>query len=264
MKHARPATLFIVTCGFLFAQASYSPPWKASIPPDLAFEVASLHPSPPNSPGGGIRPAPGGLHYLASNVTLRTLIIVAYRFRPDQISGGPSWMNSERFDMDAKSERPASVDELHVMLQNLLADRFHLRFHVESKQAPIYVLSAGKSPARLVRHQPRTPDETAVDLDGEGLNVVVTGKAAPMGYFTWRLSQILDRPVADRTGIEGSYDFQLSFFRDPPMAPDAPPAAPPGPNVFEAVRDQLGLRLDRDRGWVEVMVIDNAGKPSEN
>lgn len=135
----------LVVATGLHAQFALSPPWKAGIPSDLKFEVASVRPSTPNSPGGGIRPAPGGLYYVASSVTLRTLIIVAYSFRPDQITGGPSWMNTERFDMNAKSERAANVDELHVMLQNMLVDRFKLRFHVESKQAPIYVLSVDKS-----------------------------------------------------------------------------------------------------------------------
>ena len=267
MRRSR-AALFAV-CGIVFAQGTFSQPWKEGIPSNLKFEVASLRPSPPNSPGGGIRPAPGGQRYIASGVTLRTLIIVAYRFRPDQIRGGPSWMNTEHFDMNAKSEHSASIDGLHVMLQNLLADRFKLRFHVESKQAPIYVLSADKQGSKLVRHEPRTPDETSVDLDGEGLKVTVMGKAAPMGYFAWRLSQVLDRPVFDRTQIQGSYDFDLSFFREPLAAPaTAGTASPlpeiPGPTVFEALRDQLGLRLERDRGTVDVMVVDDAEKPAEN
>lgn len=175
-------------------------------------------------------------------------------------------MNTERFDMNAKSDRPESIDELHMMLQNLLADRFNLRFHVESKQAPIYVLSVDKSGSKLVRHEPQTPDETSVDLDGEGLKVLIKGNASPLGYFAWRLSQVLDRPVVDRTQIEGSYDFDLSFFRDPPVSNDVGVPAPetPSPNVFEAVRDQLGLRLERDRGLVDVMVVDSAERPSAN
>jgi uncharacterized protein (TIGR03435 family) len=178
-------------------------------------------------------------------------------------------MNTERFDMNAKSEHSASIDELHVMLQNLLADRFKLRFHVESKQAPIYVLSVDKQGSKLVRHEPRTPDETSVDLDGEGLKVIVMGKAAPMGYFAWRLSQVLDRPVFDRTQIQGSFDFDLLFFREVLATPaiagaTSPLPEVPGPTVFEALRDQLGLRLERDRGTVDVMVVDDAEKPAEN
>lgn len=90
--------------------------------------------------------------------------------------------------------------------------------------------------------------------------MLLKGEASSLGYFAWRLSQVLDRPVFDRTHLEGSYDFDLSFFREPPASTDvgAPTPAPetPGPNVFEAVRDQLGLRLERDRGPVDVMVVD--------
>lgn len=170
--------------------------------------------------------------------------------------------------MNAKSERVASIDELHVMLQNLLAERCNLRFHVESRQAPIYVLSLDKQQVKMVRHDPKTPDETGVDLDGEGLGVTITGKAAPVSYFAWRLSQVLDRPVFDRTHIEGNYDFALSFFREPPISgivgAPSPASDALSPNVFEAVRDQLGLRLERDKGPVDLMVIDTAERPTEN
>jgi uncharacterized protein (TIGR03435 family) len=133
------AAAVMVPAGYLLAQRQFKPQWMERIPSNLKFEVASLKPSKPDSPGGGIQPAPGGERYVASGVTLRVLIIVAYRFRPDQIVGGPPWMNTERYDMNAKAERPANVDELHVMLQNLIADQFRFQFHTASRQAPIYV-----------------------------------------------------------------------------------------------------------------------------
>jgi uncharacterized protein (TIGR03435 family) len=97
------------------------------------FEVASIKPSQPGQTRYGIRPAPGGERYLASNVSLKIMITVAYRVRAEQVSGGPAWMDTEGFDMNAKAERPSSMEELHAMLQDLLADRFKLRFHRESR-----------------------------------------------------------------------------------------------------------------------------------
>ena len=95
----------------------------------LKFEVASIKPTRSAGDSMGIRPSPGGERYIASNVTLKLLITVAYRIRADQVAGGPAWMDADRYDMNAKAERPSSIEELHAMLQDLLVDRFKLHFH---------------------------------------------------------------------------------------------------------------------------------------
>jgi uncharacterized protein (TIGR03435 family) len=104
----------------------------------LKFEVASIKPSQPGSPGGAIRPAAGGESYIASNVTLKVMTMVAYRIKADQVSGGPAWIDTELYDMNAKAERSSSIEELHAMLQDLLADRFKLRFRREIRELPVY------------------------------------------------------------------------------------------------------------------------------
>jgi uncharacterized protein (TIGR03435 family) len=235
--------------------------------PELQFEVASLKPSPPGEKGGGIRPAPGGTRYLATGVPLKLLLTVAYRIRDDQISGGPAWMGTDLFDMNAEAERPASMDELHVMLQNLIKERFKLRMHSETKERPVYFLSVDKTGVKTKPHEIGSAGDPWIDQPGFGR---LTAKFTPMDYFAWRLSLMLDRPVLDRTGLKGGYDFDLSW------TPDLPPGFPEGglingqavdtsgPTIFAALEKQLGLKLEAQRGPFEILVIDHAEKPAGN
>src|SRR4051812_24070030 len=138
MSHIFPA--------ILIAAALIAPdPTHAQTPASLAFEVASLKPSQPGGRGGGIRPSPGGERYVATNIPLRMYLMVAWRLKVDQIVGGPDWVDNDRFDMNAKAEKPSSVDDLHTMLQNLLVERFKLRFHRDVRELPAYVLTVEKS-----------------------------------------------------------------------------------------------------------------------
>lgn len=255
---------------------SPSPPATAS----PKFEVASLKPSEPGGRAFGIRPAPGGERYVASGVTLRLMITVAYRIKDSQVIGGPPWAANDRYDMNAKAERPSTVEELHLMLQDLLADRFKLQFHRETKQLPVYALALDKGgPAKLQPHDAQSAGDPWIDVaftnPGEpGATISAPSKmswhatTAPMEYFAWRLSLMLDRPVIDQTGLKGGYDFDLTFTPEIRIVGPAPEAAPPmdtsGPTIFDAVRQQLGLKLERQKGPVEIIVIDHAEKPSEN
>src|SRR5580704_17418187 len=103
-------------------------------PQDLRFDVVSLKPSLPGGRGGGIRPAEGGLRYIANNCSIKTMITVAYRIKPEQIVGGPSWLDTDLYDMEGKAEKPSNGDELHVMLMNMLVDRLQLKFHHDKKE----------------------------------------------------------------------------------------------------------------------------------
>jgi len=239
--------------------------------PSLKFDVASLKASEPGGRGGGIRPAPGGERYLATNVPLRLLIQVAYRVKNSQISGGPSWMDTDTFDMNAKAERPSSAEELHVMLQNLLADRFQLKFHRESKELPVYAATVDKGGPKLQAHDAQSAGDPWIDQEvTQTTHMKMTAKFCPMDYFAWRLSQVLDRPVIDQTGLKGGYDFVLTYTRQlPPEIPEGAtlngqPIDTSGPTIFEAMRHQLGLRLDAQKGPVPILVIDHAEKPAAN
>jgi uncharacterized protein (TIGR03435 family) len=236
----------------------------------LKFEVASIKATTADGPGGGIRPAQGGERYIATGMPLRGLMMVAYRIKPEQIVGGPSWINTDRWDMNAKAEKPSTPDELHLMLQDLLAERFQLKFHRDTKELPVYVLSVDKSP-KMTPHEAASAGDPWIDQSIERIvKVKMSAKFAPMEYFAWRLSQVLDRPVVDRTGLQGGFDFEFSFTRDLPLgiAPGAmlngEPIDTSGPSIFTALKQQLGLKLEAQKGPVETLVIDKVEKPTEN
>jgi uncharacterized protein (TIGR03435 family) len=236
------------------------------------FEVASLKASPPEPSGlGGIRPAPGGERYVASNCPLKLLITVAFKIKGDLVLGGPGWINTERFDLNAKAAQPSTIDELRLMLQDLLADRFKLRYHRETRELPVYALSVEKGGPKLKAQESRNAGEQWIDQTTAGMvHTKLSAKVVTMDYLAFRLSQLLDRPVIDRTQLKGSYDFELAYTRDlPPGVPDGAqfngqPIDTSGPTIFAAIRQQLGLELNPQKGPVEMIVIDHAEKPVEN
>jgi len=239
-------------------------------PKTLKFDVASLKPSTAAAPGGGIRPAQGGERYIATNITLRLMIQVAYQLKPEQIVGGPDWLNTDRWDMNAKAEKPSNADELHAMLQDLLVERFGLKFHNETKEGPVYVLAVDKA-SKMTPHDAASAGDPWIDQAIQGaVHVKWTAKFCSMDYLAWRLGQIMDRPVINRTDLKGGFDFDLSYTRDlpPGIPPDAQingePIDTSGPNIFTAMKQQLGLKLEAQKGPVQVMVIDKVEKATEN
>jgi uncharacterized protein (TIGR03435 family) len=243
----------------------------ARIPPGLRFEVVSLKPSEGLGQGGGIRPAQGGQRYQATNCTIKLMIQVAYRVKAEQIVGGPGWLDTDRFDMEAKAEKPSNADELHVMLINMLVDRLQLKFHHEKKDMSMYALTVDKGGPKLTPHEAANAGEPWIDLVQERfLHMKMKATSAPVDYFAFRLSQLLDRPVVDLTNLHGGYDFNLEYTRELPAGfpeggkingeePDTS-----GPTVFAAVKQQLRLELKPQKGPVEVIVIDHAETPTAN
>jgi uncharacterized protein (TIGR03435 family) len=260
-----------VTAIGLLGASSICAQGRAPIPTDLKFEVASLKPSQPGGRGGGIRPAQGGERYVATNITLRLMMMVAYQMKAEQISGGPEWMNTDLFDMNAKAEKPSNADELHVMLQNLLAERFHLKFHRDTKELPVYVLSVDKGGHKLTPHDAASAGDPWIDQSvNRVVQVKMTARFTPMEYFVWRLGQVLDRPVVDRTELRGGFDFDLAYTRElPPGLKEGAflngePIDTSGPTIFAALKQQLGLKLEPQKGPVGILVIDHVEKPVEN
>jgi uncharacterized protein (TIGR03435 family) len=171
--------------------------------------------------------------------------------------------------MNAKAAGPSSVEDLHFMLQNLITERFRLKFHYENKDLPMYALTVDPSGPRMKRHDAENSGEPWIDQSVEGVvQVKMSAKFSPMDYFAWRLGQSLDRPVVDQTGLKGGYDFDLNFTRDlPPGIPEGAlingaPIDTSGPTVFDALKRQLGLKLTAQKGPVPVIVIDHVEKPS--
>ncbi len=234
----------------------------------LTFDVAAIHPSQPGVRGGMVKPLPNGTGYLVENMTVKTMMSVMYRIPARQITGGPDWFSTEPFDVQARADQSYSLDDLHTMFKNLLADRFGLKFHIETKEGPVYELIVDKAGVKM----------KAVGAAGD-LNIPIlptgpgqfAGTKVPMPYLCWFLGQQVQgdsRPVIDKTGLTQDYDFTLKF------APELPPGAvfsdntPPEirnlPVLRDALEEQLGLKLVPAKGPVEYYVIDHVSMPSEN
>ncbi len=234
--------------------------------PRLTFEVASIHPSEPGGRGGGIKALPGGQEYTSRGVPVKLIISLMFKVPMRQITGGPSWMDSQPWDIEAKADKSYNLDDLHTMFQNLLFDEFKLKFHKEIKEGPVYALTIDKSGLKM---KPNTTEQD-FKIPIEGGRGKSVGTRVPMEYLTWWLSQMLQadaRPVIDKTGLTGYWDFTLSFL--PPLPPGVdldklPPEMRDLPTIFEALKSEAGLRLDPQKGPVEYYVIDRLEKPSSN
>ena len=225
----------------IFGQPSVAP---------SAFEVASIRPSEAGNVGTQGFSSPGG-KFTAINATLKSLIGFAYGVQDYQVFGASGWIDSAAYDIKAKAESNAGED-LRPMLRTLLADRFHLKVHSETKDLPVYVLVAGKN----------GPNLHAVEKAGIGVGIGrgrFNGRGADMPTLARVLSGHLERLVLDRTGVTGFYDFLLTFESDETRTADAT-----GPSLLTALREQLGLRLESQKGQVEVLSIDHAEKPTDN
>jgi uncharacterized protein (TIGR03435 family) len=259
----------IAVCVFMVLPLRAQAPAKVSA--DLRFEVASLKPSDGTANISGIRPAQGGQRYEAMNCPIKLMIQVAYRVKAEQVVGGPAWMDTDRYDMQAKAEKPSNADELHVMLMNMLVDRLQLKFHQEKREMAMYALTVDKGGAKLTPHEAANAGEPWIDQTQEKpLHLKLKATSVPMDYVAFRFSQLLDRPVVNLTNLAGGYDFNLEFTRElPPGFPEGgringeePDTS--GPTLFAALKQQLGLELKAQKGPVEVIVIDHVEKPTGN
>jgi len=219
--------------------------------PPLQFDVAAIKRSPPDHVGAQVFFQPGG-KFAALTAPLKTLVCFAYQLRDHQVTGGPGWFDLEPFDITAKADGPASYQQLQIMVQTLLADRFQLKFHRETKEQPIYALVLAKNGPKL--KQAGNPGRGV----GFGARGSLNGNGTDMATFASALSGKLGRSVVDRTGLQGFYDFLLTW------TPDEAQADTPGPSLFTAIQEQLGLRLESIKGPVEILVVDHAERPSEN
>jgi bla regulator protein blaR1 len=322
--------LLLASCG-VFAQPAAAP---------LKFEVASIKPSDPNSRMVMIRIMPGG-RFQAQGISTKMLIEQAYNVRDFQISGGPGWIGSDHYNINAEpeiaagdaadnarngnapnvplprmseEERQKIQNQLRQRLQSLLADRFQLKIHKETKQLSMYVLVVGKNGPKIrpsadsPRPEPgsnsgpghgRGPSPAPSPAPGPGAGAgrfldrgpgrgpgrgfqgvrmagpgQFSGSKVNMAFLAQVLSQQLGQTVVDKTGLTGDYDFDLKWTPDrsqagpfgppPPGVEPPPPADPNGPSIFTAVQEQLGLKLESQKGPVEIVVIDQIEKPSGN
>lgn len=261
------ATLLISASG-IFAQSPAPSPKPA---PSPTFEVATIKPVDPDAKAGRYITMQGNNRFVEKAYTLKLLIAAAYDLNPRTISGGPSWVESDHYDIVAVTPgdlRPTR-DQQMLMLRSLLADRFQLTFHREPKEFSIYELQVAKSGSKLKASTANSAEPPSV---GPGVvypqRIVLPARNATMGDLASLLQRaILDRPVVDKTGLAGRYDFDLEwapdetqFNGDVPAAASEAPSAP----LFSAIQQQLGLRLVATRGPVDALVIDKAERPSAN
>ncbi len=204
---------------------------------------------------------------MAQNFPVKLMISLMYKVPIREISGGPEWLNSDLYDVQAKTDRAYSVDDLHVMFQNLLADRFGLRFHMESHEGAVYNVTVDRGGLKMKPND--TPQDFKIPVTPTGPGSY-SGVRVPMPYLCWFISQQLQstgRPVVDTTGLSGNFDFVLSFAPELPPGvnqENVPPELQNRPVLIDALREQLGLRLEAAKGPVQTMVIDDVTKPSEN
>jgi len=250
------------------------PPVRMAKDANPAFEVATIKPSDPARPGKIFTVR--GQEVVTINTTLSDLIKMAYDVHPRQITGGPAWYESDKYDINGKPDVPGqpNVAQIKVMLQKMLADRFQLKFHREKKELSVYAIGIGKSGPKISKSE----------SDPNSLPGLFFGRGAPGMSFNVRNAtlaevatvlqgSLLDKPVVDQSGLSGKYDFTLKFTPDggqmagfgggPPTPPAAEtPDAPP--DIFAAFQQQLGLKLDSTKAPADVLVIDHVEKPSPN
>jgi len=273
-----------------------------------AFAVASIKQNPSNwnertqhPMGAGYQP---GGRLTATNASLKLLIQFAYADYDDsllghslpllasQVVGGPSWMDSVGYDIEAKPEIPTDPKHAWLMLQTLLADRFKLALHRETRDLPIYDLTAAKGglklpppkdvecvsfpPGTTPHYVPGKVDCGYVPLVMERTGLRMEGSKVHMADVIRELAMALGRPVLDQTGFTGEFDLHLSFVPDDALmgfpgygGPDDPGGARPASdrnllNIFAALEEQLGLKLEPAKGPVEVLMVDRAERPAAN
>jgi uncharacterized protein (TIGR03435 family) len=254
------------------------------------FEVASIKPAAPDARGTYIRNTGGGRVDI-SNMPLKELIVFAWRVQPYQITGGPAWVSSERFNVTAKTENTPKQGEMQLMLQGLLEDRFQLTVRHETKELPIYALVLARKDGKLgpdlteakeggcTAPDPTRPPSRPEPGQAPPRNCgqmrmsmqTMEAVSIPISNLVPMLARLLGRTVIDKTGLTGKYDINLQWTPDdsqfaqlPPDVPRPAPPDTPGPTIFTALQEQLGLRLESQKGPVEILVIDRAEKPTEN
>lgn len=247
------ASAMLLGAGFVCAQAEFE------VAP--RFEVASIRPHP-----GVVTVSSNNINgatYRGVAITLIDVVEDAYGVPYNQVTGGPGWASSDRFDVEAKAGGDAALswDRARPMLQTLLAQRFKLKVHREAKEVPAFDLVVAKGGPKFKENTDPNVQRPGTVTYGDASGMHVRATKAALARLIPQLSINLDRrPVVDKTGLGGAYDFMLDWARD------NSPAAADGslPTLFTALQEQLGLKLEPSRTVLDMLVIDSAEKPTEN
>jgi uncharacterized protein (TIGR03435 family) len=250
------------------------PPPRKSMPPDAdpSFEVSTIK---PNDSGGTSMQVLTfrGRTFITENSSLADLMMFAYSVQRKQILGAPDWIEKDRYDINATPDQEGTpnADQVRLMIRKLLADRFQMKFHHDKRELSAFVLAVGKDGPKLKSAQPNG------NLHGIGVQPAKSGAMlfannSPIPAFTSFLqSMVLDRPVVDQTGLTGRYDLTVTFTPDDSLFGGQPLGFPKpadgveaAPSFFEAIQQQLGLKLIAEKAQVDVLTIDHVEKPSAN
>ena len=245
-----------------------APPKTLAADAPMTFEVATIKPADPARAGVGPGITMKPPDVVTFNTTLGYLMGFAYDMHPRQIVGGAPWVESEKYDIVGRPQAAGvpSLPQFRALLRNLIEERFQLKTHREKRNLPAYALVVGSSGPKLTRNE--TNPNGPPGAGGKGLGVMVFSNATMGDFATVMQGNILDRPVVDRTGLEGRFDFTLSWTPDESQYRQAGIQVPPAPadaklpGLFTAIQEQIGLRFESVTAPVEVIVIDGAEKPT--
>jgi uncharacterized protein (TIGR03435 family) len=253
------------------AQPAQTGPRKSMADSNPSFEVATIKPTNPADPGRYFRVA--GRVYYAHDISLADLIDLSYGVHPSQIIDAPAWVRNEKFDVvgtQPGEDEPGGSQWL-AMIRNLLTDRFALKLRREQRDLASYVLTVGKSGPKNLTPSTSTNPNPSLEFNLAPNGVVLPARNAALGQFCQMMQQVvLDRPVVDRTGISGRFDFQLVFLANESQFDGHPPVTAaqitgePAPDLFEAIRTQLGLKLEAAKVPTPVLILEHAERPTAN
>jgi uncharacterized protein (TIGR03435 family) len=264
---------------FVLTRATPETAWAIPEPPpppkpmagegNPVFEVTTIKPSNPDTPGKSILVGRGGANlFSTTNSTVQDLIVFAYGIHVRQLTNAPGWVETEAFDVTGKPDRPGMPNETQVrgMVQKMLEDRFHLSFHREKKELSAYTITVVKTGPKLTKND---TGGLLPGFGGRGPGSIGVRNSNMEQFAGFLQARILDRPVVDQTGLAGKFDFTLTWRPDqlPPQGPNAPPLPADiesRADIFTAFQEQLGLKLEATKAPVEVLVIDRVEKPTEN
>jgi uncharacterized protein (TIGR03435 family) len=240
------------------------------------FEAASIKMSRATG-GSGHSHQETDTGLLRGSMTLKSYIMAAYNMKQYQVAGGPKWIDDSTYDIVAKLEMAnlpklranltpnqratAEEERLHTALQELLADRFQLKFHHETKEMPAYALTVARSGFKLKEASETT--ECGTDSKGNGTSINFTATCVDMPKFASYLARRMDLPVSDETHLQGSYSFAFEYIPDDLKAA-ASTDQPALPSLFTVLQQKLGLKLEQKKVLVDIIVVDSAERPSEN
>lgn len=266
MVKATPATEWVIP-------EPPAPPKTMAADAKPAFEVATIKPSNPETPGQAINVGRGGGNaFTTLNTPLFELVKFAYALHGSQLVGGPSWMESEKFDILAKPDTPGipNATQLRAMVKVLLAERFGLVFRREKKELSAYVMTVDKAGVKMAKVEGNRGNLPG--FGGRGPGAVGVRNSTMAEFAEFMQARILERPVVDQTGLTDRYDFTLEWRPEAaqlaamagPNAPALPPNVEDRPDLLTAMRQQLGLKVESGKAPVEVLVIEKVTKPTEN